>query len=118
MSGHVLLLTLGWCVGMIAVMTAVLMIANRVTPVRMRARWIAYFVVVALGFVLVIVAAVGMFGYPKKLGLEGELVLAFALIFVANLPWSVLALFTLVVTPFREQRKAGVRFDDTVQGDD
>jgi hypothetical protein len=118
MTGHVLLLTLGWCFGMVVVMTLVLMIANRVTPIRSRARWIAYFTVVATGFSLVLIAGIGMFGFPDALGLEGELALAFALVFVASLPWPVLGLFSLVVIPFRDQRKAGVRFDDTVQGDE
>jgi hypothetical protein len=118
MSGYALLLTLGWCAGMIAVMTVVLKIATRVTPLRMGARWIAFWVVVIIGFGLVVTGAVGMFGYPIELGLEGELALPFALVFVAGLPWAPLALFSLVVIPFREQRKAGVRFDDTVQGDE
>ena len=52
-----------------------------------------------------------------ELGLEGELALPFALVFVAGMPWAPLALFSLVVIPFREERKAGVRFDDTVQKD-
>lgn len=117
MSGYVLLLTLGWCVGMIVVMSIVLMIANRVTPRRMRARWIAFWVVEIIAIGLVVAAAVGMFGYSGDLGLEGELALPFALVFVAGLPWAPLALFSLVVIPFREERKAGVRFDDTVQGD-
>lgn len=117
MTGHVLLLTLGWCAGMIAVMTIVLMIAGRVTLLRMGARWIAFWVVETIAFGLVIAGAVGMFGYPMELGLEGELALPFALVFVAGMPWAPLALFSLVVIPFREERKAGVRFDDTVQKD-
>ncbi len=115
MSGYTLLLTLGWCLVMVVFMSLVLSIARRVTPRRIRARWIAFFFVEFVATAMVVTGAVGLFGYPHELGIEGEMALPFALIFVAGLPWWPLALFSLIVIPFREERKAAVRFDDTVQ---
>ena len=57
-----------------------------------------------LAVTMMIAAGLGCFVWPGELGLEGDLNLPFAIIVVSGLPWTPLALFSLVVMPLREMR--------------
>ncbi|MBT5435587.1 MAG: hypothetical protein P8Q36_10840 [Alphaproteobacteria bacterium] len=104
MTGSGFLGALGWALVMTVVMTAALIIAKRVTPRTLRARWIAFALVDLLAVTMMIAAGLGCFVWPGELGLEGDLNLPFAIIVVSGLPWTPLALFSLVVMPLREMR--------------